>query len=330
MFSRFIWKFISIIAMLNLSQAKILYLKTLVFLDKIGLLHKMVGSAVGNPVKVMNMHFSNQLGLGAGFDVNGDFVETLSKLKFGFLEFGTVTPHAQINREFSSLMRLYPQNKSVVSNDHNQNMGVDYLVNKLETCSYKGIIGIQINKNNVTPDINLIDDLQYCMRKVINVANYVAIQVPDIIANDHVMLDDLFNKLKATQTHLYAVHALYLSIVVKVPAKIEFHDLKNFAKCVLKYKIDAVNACYPKHITSPVTGNLFGGAIQKQANQIQAKLMDLLAGKVPIIASGGVVNKREAISRIRDGAQLVQIYSGIFFSGPRFIKELTSELFSKA
>jgi dihydroorotate dehydrogenase len=211
MLSYILWKLVSVLASLNFVHAKIFYLKTLAFLDKLGLLKRFFGVPVVKPVKVMNMHFANPLGLGAGFDVNGDFVNTLAKLGFGFLEFGTVTPHAQLGNQSAIKMKLYHNEKSVISCDFDQNMGIDYLVHNLENCAYKGIIGIQINKNNITPDANMIDDLQYCMRRVIKVANYVAIQVPETIVSDHSMLEEFFSRLKATQEHLRSLYELYLS-----------------------------------------------------------------------------------------------------------------------
>jgi len=326
MLSYILWKSMSFFASLNLVQVKTFYLKFLVLCDKTGLLKKIFGLPVSQPVKVMNMHFMNPLGLGAGFDVNGDFVNTLAKLGFGFLEFGTVTPHAQICNQSNTQIKLYPQEKSIISCDADQNMGVDYLVNNLENCSYKGIIGIQINKNNITPDKNIVDDLQYCMRRVIKVANYVAIQVPESIVKDHSALDEFFGRLKATQAHLHGLYELYLSIVVKVPLSIEYHDLKNLVRCAIKYKIDALNTCYPKHTLLPIEGRLFGYAIQKHATKIQNKMAELVANKLPIIASGGIITKLDAVNRMRDGAKLVQIYSGFFFSGPKFIKELVTDL----
>jgi dihydroorotate dehydrogenase len=115
-------------------------------------------------------------------------------------------------------------------------------------------------------------------------------------------------------------------VVIKVPLTIEYHDLKNLVKSAMKYKIDALNTCYPKQTSSPIEGNLFGYAIQKQAVKLQANIMELSSNELPIIASGGILTKLDAASRVRDGAKLVQIYSGIFFSGPKFIQELAADL----
>lgn len=106
---------------------------------------------------VMGLTFPNPVGLAAGLDKNGEYIDALASLGFGFIEVGTITPKPQSGNEKPRLFRLTEQ-EAIINRMGFNNKGVDYLVAQLKKTKYKGILGINIGKNKTTPIENAVDD----------------------------------------------------------------------------------------------------------------------------------------------------------------------------
>ena len=176
---------------------------------------------INNPITLFGVTFPNPVGLAAGFDKNADAANGLSKLGFGFIEVGTVTPKPQSGNPKPRLFRL-SNNKAIINRMGFNNKGVDHLVNNLEKCRPKCVIGINIGKNKNTPNENAADDYVICLKKVHHLADYVTINISSPNTQNLRQLQDtdnlknLLTKLKETQTNLHKQSQKYTPIVVKI------------------------------------------------------------------------------------------------------------------
>ena len=134
------------------------------------------GSVPASPREVMGIEFPNPVGLAAGLDKNGDCIDGLADLGFGFIEVGTVTPRPQSGNPQPRLFRL-PKAQALINRMGFNNLGVDYLVGAVKQSRYKGVLGINIGKNKDTPAEQAVEDYLICMRKVYPHASYITVNL---------------------------------------------------------------------------------------------------------------------------------------------------------
>ena len=151
-------------------------LKLLKFAEKTGLSELSKPSSDGKPVTVMGLGFKNSVGLAAGLDKNGDYIDALAALGFGFLEIGTVTPRPQPGNPKPRLFRL-PEHEAIINRMGFNNLGVDHLVERVKQANYKGVLGINIGKNFDTPIKNATDDYLIGLRKSYALASYITLNI---------------------------------------------------------------------------------------------------------------------------------------------------------
>ena len=124
----------------------------------------------------MGLTFKNPVGLAAGLDKNGDYLDALAALGFGFVEIGTVTPRPQPGNPKPRLFRL-PEHQAIINRMGFNNSGIDHLLNQVQQSRYTGILGINIGKNFDTPIENAADDYLIGLRKAYPVASYITINI---------------------------------------------------------------------------------------------------------------------------------------------------------
>lgn len=287
------------------------------------------------PVTVMGLHFPNPAGLAAGFDKNGDYIDALAMLGFGFMEIGTVTPKPQMGNPKPRLFRL-TQQEAIINRMGFNNKGLEYLVHRLEKTRYRGILGINIGKNKDTPLEKSIDDYLLCFRACWKFASYITINISspntpglrDLQQENR--LSHLLCVLKQEQQAIQINHHKYVPLAVKISPDLSSDELHSIAKVLLKEKIDGViatNTTLKRQgvETSPYakeTGGLSGKPLREQSTHVIKQLHDILQDQIPIIASGGVMNRRCAQEKYLAGAKLVQVYSGFIYKGPEIIREI--------
>src|SRR5690606_11003159 len=127
-------------------------------------------------VEVMGLRFPNRIGLAAGLDKNGEAIDGLARLGFGFLEIGTITPRPQPGNPRPRMFRL-PEAKAIINRMGFNNHGVDYLLERVRAARYQGILGINIGKNFDTPVERAVDDYLIGLEKVYPYASYVTVNV---------------------------------------------------------------------------------------------------------------------------------------------------------
>jgi dihydroorotate dehydrogenase len=291
------------------------------------------------PVNVMGIDFSNPVGLAAGLDKNGDYIEGLGALGFGFLEIGTVTPRPQTGNPQPRLFRLPPA-RAIINRMGFNNFGVDHLIAQVQRAQpllqkNGGVLGINIGKNKDTSAENAVDDYLICLRKVYPHASYVAVNLSspntpglrDLQFGEP--LKQLLDRLKAEQQLLATQHGKYVPLAVKVAPDMAPEDIRDVASSLVSYEIDAVIATNTTIERTQVqhlpyggeTGGLSGAPLTEKSTQIIRAFAGELNGKLPIIGVGGIMSGADAAAKIAAGAALVQMYTGFIYRGPALIAE---------
>lgn len=286
------------------------------------------------PVEIMGLKFPNPVGVAAGLDKNGECIDGLASLGFGFVEFGTVTPRPQPGNPQPRLFRL-PESQAIINRMGFNNKGIDYLVSRVEKASYRGIIGINIGKNFDTPVEEANRDYLECLRKAYPVAGYVVVNIssPNTKGLRSLQSGDAFagllNALKEEQDKLATQHGRYVPLVVKIAPDLEADDIRGMAEALVNARIDGVIATNTT-ITRPgldgverakEQGGLSGLPLRPLALQTQKTLCEALAGRVPVIGVGGIMSGKDAAEKIVAGASLVQLYTGFIYEGPGLVYE---------
>ncbi|MGR9107512.1 MAG: quinone-dependent dihydroorotate dehydrogenase [Gammaproteobacteria bacterium] len=288
----------------------------------------------GKATQVMGLMFPNPVGLAAGLDKNGDYIDALAALGFGFLEVGTVTPRPQPGNPKPRLFRI-PEARAIINRMGFNNRGVDYLVDRLKTCRYRGILGINIGKNFDTPIENAGADYLISMRKVYPYASYITINVSSPNTKNlrdlqqPESLRNLLQMLKAERADLERRYGKKVPLAVKVAPDLSHDDIDSLAAIFLETRIDAVIATNTTLARDSVAGlhhgneagGLSGGPLFDPSTRVLAALAERLAPEIPLIASGGILTADDARKKKAAGASLVQIYSGLIYTGPELIDE---------
>jgi len=288
----------------------------------------------GTPVEVMGLQFPNRVGLAAGLDKNGTAVDGLGRLGFGFLEVGTVTPRPQPGNPKPRLFRL-PEQQAIINRMGFNNAGIDALLERITSVRYRGILGINIGKNFDTPIEHAVDDYLICLDKAYRRASYIAVNISSPNTKNLRQLqgiselDALLAALKSRQTLLTDQHGRYVPLALKIAPDLGSGQILSIADALRRHRIDAViatNTTLGREgvESSPLAaeaGGLSGGPLFEKSTAVIRSLARSLAGELPIIAAGGVTSGARARGKIDAGAELVQIYSGLIYRGPRLVSE---------
>jgi dihydroorotate dehydrogenase len=285
------------------------------------------------PVESMGITFPNPVGLAAGLDKNGDYIDAFARLGFGFIEIGTITPRSQPGNPKPRLFRL-AEKQAIINRMGFNNKGVDHLVEQVKKAKFKGVLGINIGKNFDTPVENAVDDYLICLNKVYQYATYITVNISspntpglrDLQFGD--TLDELLAPIRARQLEL-AEEFGYKPVLVKIAPDMDEENVRLVAETLIKNNIDGVIATNTTlsregvegHQFGAEAGGLSGAPLEDSATETVAALVVALNGKLPVIGVGGILDGAGAVEKIDAGAQLVQIYSGFIYRGPELIRE---------
>ncbi len=286
-------------------------------------------------VKVMGLEFPNPLGLAAGVDKNGEYIDALAALGFGFIEIGTVTPRPQPGNPQPRMFRL-PEAQALINRMGFNNHGVDRMLENVKRARYRGVLGINIGKNFDTPIERAADDYELCLARVYPYASYVAVNVSSPNTKDLRQLQGadelgaLAGKLKTEQKRLADLHGRYVPLVLKIAPDLDDDALAAIAHALLKHQLDGVIATNTTVARDAVKGlrhaqergGLSGAPLRELSTAIIRKLAERLEGRIPIIGVGGVMNGEDARVKLAAGASLVQIYTGFVYRGPPLVGEI--------
>ncbi len=290
-------------------------------------------------VSVAGLCFAHPLGLAAGFDKNGDYLDALGALGFSHIELGTVTPRPQPGNPRPRMFRP-PGAVALVNRMGFNNRGVDHLVARLERARYRGIRGISIGKNADTPIDRAADDYVSCMRKVYAHADYIAVNVssPNTARlrelQDADGLRRVLGALLETRAALGRDHAKRVPLLVKIAPDLGPDQIVSLAASLRSLGIDGVIATNTTTDLSSLgpgwpddrRGGLSGAPLHGRSLAVVAQLRAELGSGFPIIGVGGIVDAGRALAMLRAGANLLQIYTGFAYRGHALIEEVLDTL----
>ncbi|MEC6831288.1 quinone-dependent dihydroorotate dehydrogenase [Photobacterium toruni] len=291
------------------------------------------------PVEVMGIMFKNPVGLAAGLDKNGECIDAFGAMGFGFVEVGTVTPRPQSGNDKPRLFRLIPA-EGIINRFGFNNLGVDNLVENVKKSNYDGVIGINIGKNKDTPIEKGAEDYLICMEKVYQYAGYIAVNIsspntPGLRSLQYgEALDDLLLQLKQKQTELAELHGKYVPLALKIAPDLDDQEIVQVCESLIRNKIDGVigtNTTLDRSLVEGMDhcdemGGLSGRPLQNKSTDVIRKMAIALNGALPIIGVGGIDSAMAAREKIQAGAQLVQVYTGFIYQGPRLVKDIVNGL----
>ena len=326
--------------LLSLLPAELSHLLTIKLL-KLNLFVKNFNDDISLHQHIFGLDFKNPLGLAAGFDKNGDVINPLLNLGFGFVEAGTVTPNSQKGNKKPRVFRLI-EDQAIINHLGFNNKGINYMKTNLSRLKLNnlsnGIVGINIGKNFESK--NAFEDYCFGFENLGSLAHYVAINVssPNTPGlrdlqnrkNLEKLIKNLQNK-KNKNAELKTKPLLF-----KISPDLDDEQLRDIALISLANGIDGLvisnsttdrpNSLIAK--TKNYPGGLSGKPLFQKSNRILKKIYTLTNGNIPIVGVGGISNGTDFYEKIKSGASLAQLYTALIFHGPKLINDIKKELIS--
>jgi len=288
---------------------------------------------------LFGLKFENPVGLAAGFDKDGKYFRLMSKLGFGFIELGTVTPKPQIGNPQPRLFRL-KADEAIINRMGFNNEGVGALVERLKKGKPKNlIIGGNIGKNKVTPNENATDDYTYAFEQLFPYVDYFVVNVssPNTPNLRDLQEKEPLTKLLSLLQELNQQKAKPKPILLKIAPDLTDTQLDDIIDIVAATKIDGVIATNTtisrdglkesnNSIKAIGNGGLSGQPLTNRATEVIRYLYEKSGKTLTIIGVGGIASAKDAQEKLDAGAALVQIYSGLIYEGPALVRRINKAL----
>lgn len=291
--------------------------------------------------EIFGLTFSNPVGLAAGFDKNGQYIDELACLGFGFIEIGTVTPLAQEGNPLPRLFRL-PKDKAIINRMGFNNEGVDAAVERLKKRKSDIIIGGNIGKNKLTPNEKAVDDYVICFNKLFDYVDYFVVNVssPNTPGLRELQEKDSLSALLNTLQTINEAKRRPKPILLKIAPDLTHSQLDDIVDIVNETKIAGLISSNTTIKREPLVsaaseveaignGGLSGLPVRDFSNEVLDYLHKKSKGSFPIIGVGGIMNAADAKHKMDLGADLVQVYSGFVYAGPALNKSINQLLAKK-
>jgi dihydroorotate dehydrogenase len=315
-------------------EAHNLTLRQLDRLHDLGLLRHVVPAQVADPCEVMGLSFPNRVGLAAGLDKNAAHIDALGSLGFGFLEVGTVTPQAQPGNPRPRMFRLVRE-RALINRLGFNNDGLDRLLAQVCKRRWRGVLGLNIGKNATTPIESAASDYLQGLDAVHTWADYVAVNISSPNTRNlrllqvEQALDGLLDALRARCDQLDREGGRRVPLLVKIAPDFNDDGVVAVARALLRHRIDGVvatNTTVSRALVQGAqhaeeAGGLSGAPLLEVSNRVISTLRRALGPGFAIIGVGGVLSAEDAAAKMRAGADLIQIYTGLIYSGPRLVRD---------
>ena len=283
----------------------------------------------------MGINFAGKLGLAAGFDKNGDYLNFSNNIGLGFIELGTVTPRAQRGNEKPRVHRISTE-MAIVNHLGFNNKGVLYLKNKLKSFERKIPIGVNVGKNASTSIESAHEDYNYCIREIYNVSDYITLNISSPNTQDlrelHTKkyLDNFLYEIKRCCDQLSKKDRKNVPVLLKISPDHQEDKIEELCKIINKHEIQGViltNTSVDKSLLSTrsydhVNGGVSGLPISKKSTEMIKVCKKLLHKDTVIIGCGGIMSKLGADEKLNAGADLLQVYTGLVYKGLQLIKQI--------
>ena len=314
---------------------------------------------IDDPVQLAGLRFPNRVGMAAGLDKNARCIDGLAAMGFGFIEVGTVTPKAQGGNPKPRLFRL-PKAHALINRLGFNNEGLDaFIANVKQSRLYqqrdatmpapKVLLGLNIGKNAITPIEQATNDYLTCLDGVYPYADYVTVNISSpntknlrSLQSDEA-LDALLSSLSERRVLLAQRHGKQIPIFLKIAPDLDADQITVIAQTLLRYGTDStgrINNAWGVVATNTTlsrdavhglphaneTGGLSGAPVLAMSNKVIGQLRAALGKDFPIIGVGGVMSADDAVSKIKAGADVVQIYTGLIYTGPDLVRDSAEQI----
>ncbi|MFC5455836.1 quinone-dependent dihydroorotate dehydrogenase [Prosthecobacter fluviatilis] len=319
---------------LDAERAHTLTVKMMIIAHRLGML-KSVVPGTPRPRSVMGLTFPNVLGLAAGMDKSASAVEAWGALGFGSVEVGTLTPRPQPGNPKPRLFRL-PEHEALINRMGFNNPGIQSAVQKLKNRRTKAVVGVNIGKNFDTPNEDAVKDYLICLKAAYPVADYIAVNISspntkglrDLQAEDAVR--DLISQLKKEQAAMKQEHGRQVPFLVKIAPDLTDMQIEALARVFNEQSIDGVIATNTTIDRTAITGHrlqseaggLSGAPVRERSTLVLQAFHSLLKEQIPLIGVGGILCGADAAEKLKAGAALAQVYSGLVYRGPALVREV--------
>lgn len=294
---------------------------------------------IHDPIELAGLKFPNRVGMAAGLDKNARCIDALAAMGFGFVEVGTVTPRPQPGNPKPRMFRI-PEKNALINRLGFNNEGLDaFLANvRRSQVRAKGgpmLLGLNIGKNATTPIEEATSDYLKALDGVYPHADYVTVNISSpntknlrALQSDEA-LDALLGAIANRREQLSSQHGKRTPVFVKIAPDLDEEQVGVIASTLQRHGMDGVIATNTTISRDAVkglqhaeeAGGLSGAPVLEASNQIIRQLRSALGSRFPIIGVGGILSGADAVSKIRAGADVVQIYSGLIYRGPDLVKE---------
>jgi dihydroorotate dehydrogenase len=289
--------------------------------------------------EVFGIKFKNPVGLAAGFDKNGEYIEALSDLGFGFIEVGTVTPLPQPGNDLPRMFRL-PQDEALINRMGFNNKGVDTLAERLRVLKAKDkniVVGGNIGKNKNTPNEEAVNDYIKCFDRLFDVVDYFVVNVssPNTPGLRALQEKEPLMLLLQTLQDKNNKNGISRPILLKIAPDLTDEQLDDIIEIVNTTRIAGVIATnttidrtglYTPASLAKETGGLSGKPLTKRSTEVIRYLSTKSNRSFPIIGVGGIHSPQDAKDKMEAGASLVQLYTGFIYEGPGIVKRICKTL----
>ncbi len=295
------------------------------------------------PTDAFGLRFANPVGLAAGLDKNGAYVDALAALGFGFIEVGTTTPRAQSGNPKPRMFRL-PEHEAVINRLGFNNGGVDALVRNVERAKFSGPLGINIGKNKDTPNERAVDDYRFCLERGHARASYITVNIssPNTQGLRYLQEEETLKRfigtLREAQERLAARDRARKPMLLKIAPDLSEAELDSIAEVLLAVGIDGLictnttidRSAVAGHVHSDEAGGLSGKPVFERSTAVLRGMAARLGGAIPLVGVGGIVKGADAAAKLDAGASLVQFYSGLIYRGPALIGDSVEAIRARA
>lgn len=293
-------------------------------------------------VSLCGLTFSNPVGLAAGLDKNAKAVKGFSVLGFGFMEVGTVTPRPQSGNEKPRLFRL-PPDEALINRMGFNNVGADEMAANLRQAGKQPIpVAVNIGKNKDTPNEQAEDDYRQCVRKLYPYGDFFVVNIsspntPGLRNLQHG--EELRNLVAAVKEEMKrqseSLRLPLKPVFVKIAPDVSDTELDYMIETLVQSGVSGVIATNTtlsrdglRDAHAREVGGLSGKPLKLRSTAVIRRICRLTEGKLPIIGSGGIFTAQDAYDKIRAGASLVEVYTGLIYEGPGLLRKLNEGLLS--
>lgn len=286
----------------------------------------------------MGLLFKNPIGLAAGFDKHANIYPALSSLGFGFIEVGTLTPRPQSGNPKPRLFRL-SEDEAIINRMGFNNCGILEAKKNFKRLSRPSIpIGVNLGKNKDTPNEHAREDYLLGMQTLYSYADYFVINVSspntqglrDLQKTDLLYL--LLSSLVSERNELIK-RGPYRPLFVKLSPDLPSDQIKELVQMIMTLPIDgiiATNTTLSRDgLHSPLQhemGGLSGKPLDHRSTMFIRSIFKITNNKIPIIGVGGIFTGHDAYRKMRAGANLIQVYTGMIYRGPSIVRFINQEL----